>query len=155
MVTVSKRTINIILFALIFLWWIGIIWEAVVYYIPESFYLLPFLKYNYSIVCHAQTDKLFQLGDFHTLVCSRCFGIYSGALLSITLLLFSFSKLISTRLLLMASVPMFVDVVLSSLGIYSYSKYIALFTGLLLGSIGFIYIHNAIESFLTNHKGKN
>ena len=26
----------------------------------------------------------------------------------------------------------------------TYSKYLALFTGLLLGSVGFIYIHNSI-----------
>jgi len=155
LIVTSIRTINIILFIIILLWWIGIIWEIVAYYLPNSFYLLPFLKYNYSIVCHTQSDKLFQIGNFNTLVCSRCFGIYSGALLSITLLLLGFSKSVSTKVLLFISIPLFTDVILSSLSLYSYSRNISLFTGLLLGSIGFIYIHNSLKNFLIKDKGEN
>ncbi len=47
---------------------------------------------------------------------------------------------------------MFLDVLLYSLGIYTYSHNFALLTGLLLGSIGFIYIQDAIIKILMKNK---
>lgn len=113
------------------------------------------LKYNYSIVCHTQSDKLFTIGNFHTLVCSRCTGIYFGALISSFTIIFGFIKKVSTKLLLLSAVPMIIDIVLYSNSFYNYSKYIALFTGLLLGSVGFIYIHEAIFELLRKEKEMN
>lgn len=144
MKSVNIKITEVILFFLVTIWSIGIFWEFLSYTFPNLIFYLPFLKYNYSIVCHTEQEKLLHLGSFKTLTCSRCTGIYLGGYLSSAILLFGFKKLISTKTLFLFSVPMFSDVILYSLGIYSYSKYLALITGLLLGSVGFIYIHNSI-----------
>jgi len=148
----SKKKIEIFLFVSILLWCIGILWEIVVQQFPQLLITLPFLKYNYTIVCHQETQKLFHIGNFNTLVCSRCTGIYFGSLLSAGLILLGVLKEVSTKLLLYASIPMFLDVLLYSLGVYTYSHSFALFTGLLLGSVGFIYIQDAIIKILMNNK---
>ena len=116
---------------------------------------MPFIKYNYTLVCHVQPEKLFTFSEFHTFVCSRCTGIYFGALISSFVIFLGFNKTIDTKLLLLSSIPMFIDVLLYSLNVNSYSKYIALLSGLLLGSIGFIYIHSSIIELLIKNKGKN
>jgi len=141
-----EKIINVVSFILILLWCIGILWEVVIHFIPNLIVALPFLKYNYSIVCHQQPEKLLVFGNYKTLVCSRCTGIYFGALFSSGLILLGLIKKVSTKFLLIASLPMFIDVILHSIGIYSYSKLIALFTGLLLGSVGFIYIQDAFKN---------
>jgi hypothetical protein len=43
---------------------------------------------------------------------------------------------------------MFADIISYNIGLYSYSKYIASFTGIFSGSILFIYILNQIELHL-------
>lgn len=146
---------NFLIFLLILFWCLGFLWEFVLHFFPTSIYLLPFLKYNYSIVCHTETEKLFSLFGYNTLVCSRCAGIYFGGLFSSFLVLLGLKKNISTKVLLLSSIPLILDVILYSVGIYQYSKYIALLTGLLLGSIGFIYIHRSIIEFLTKTEGES
>ncbi|MCW8850273.1 MAG: DUF2085 domain-containing protein [Melioribacteraceae bacterium] len=144
MKSVKIKITEIILLFLITIWCIGIFWEFIAYKFPNLFYYLPFLKYNYSIICHTQSEKLLEIGMFKTLTCSRCTGIYLGGFVSALILFLGFRKSISTKTLLFSSIPMFIDVILYSFGIYHYSKYLALLTGLLLGSVGFIYIHNSI-----------
>lgn len=144
----SEKIIDVVIFTLIFLWCLGILWEIVIHFFPNLIVALPFLKYNYSLVCHQEPEKLFSIGNYKTLVCSRCTGIYFGALFSSMIALTGFIKKVNTKLLLLSSIPMFIDVILYSFGFYTYSKTIALFTGLLLGSVGFIYIHDAIKIIL-------
>jgi len=139
----------------ILLWCIGIFWEIVVHFFPKSVIAVPLLKYNYSLVCHQQTEKLFRIYGYNTLVCSRCTGIYLGALFSSSIILFAKLKKVSKRIMIISSVPMFMDVTLYSSGLYSYSKLIALITGLILGSVGFLYIHDAVINILIQKKGKN
>ena len=150
--SVNKKITEIILLIIVSIWCIGIFWEYICSIFPNLIYYLPFLKYNYSIVCHTQNEKLLEIGLFKTLTCARCTGIYLGGLFSSLVLLFGFPRLISTKTLLVFSFPMFLDVFLYSIGIYSYSKYLALTTGLLLGSVGFIYIHNAIIELFDNQR---
>ncbi len=146
---------NLLIFLLILVWCIGFLWEIIIHFFPTSIYLLPFLKYNYSIVCHTDTEKLFSFFGYNTLVCSRCAGIYFGGLLSSFLVLLGLKKNITTKILFLTSIPLILDVILYSVNIYLYSKYIALLTGFLLGSIGFIYIHRSIIELLTKTKGEN
>ena len=148
----SKKIIEIFLFGSILLWCIGIIWELVVQQFPQLLIALPFLKYNYSIICHAEPEKLFHIGNYETLVCSRCTGIYFGSLFSSLLILIGKYKNVSTRVLLLSSIPMFLDVLLHSLGLYTYSHNLSLLTGLLLGSVGFIYIQDALIKILLEMK---
>lgn len=148
----SEKLFDTIFFTLIFIWCIGILWEVVIHFFPNLIVALPFLKYNYSIVCHQEPEKLFSIGNYKTLVCSRCTGIYFGALFSSIIALTGLIRKTNTKVLLSSSIPMFIDVVLYSFGLYSYSKTIALFTGLLLGSVGFIYIQDALKIILFKQK---
>ena len=145
---------NFLIFLLILFWFIGVLWEIVLNFFPTAIFLLPFLKYNYSIVCHTEPEKLFTFWGYDTLVCSRCTGIYFGGLFSSFLALMGLNKSITTKVLLLSSIPLILDVILYSINIYQYSKFIALVTGFLLGSIGFIYIHRSIIEFLTKPEGE-
>jgi len=148
----SKKIFEIFLFGSILLWCIGILWEVIVQQFPQLLIALPFLKYNYSIVCHAEPEKLFHFENYKTLVCSRCTGIYFGSLVSAFFILLGKYKNVSTKVLILSSVPMFLDVLLHSLGFYTYSHNLSLLTGLLLGSLGFIYIHDALIKILLEMK---
>jgi uncharacterized membrane protein len=150
----KPKIIQFSFFFIILLWCTAIIIEPLISIFPKLTYILPFLKYNFSIVCHTEQDKLFNFGDYHTLVCSRCAGIYFGSLISAILILLGLKSKLKTKILLLGSIPMLLDVILYSIGIYSYSKYIALFTGLLLGSLGFIYIQESLIELFVNKKGK-
>lgn len=141
----SEKFLQIIFFSLLLIWNLGILWEIIIKIFPDTVLLLPFLKNNYSIVCHTQEKKLFFIFDAHTLVCSRCFGIYIGGLLSSIILIFGYKKIISIKLLLLASLPMFVDVFLYGIRLYSYNQYIAFTTGLVLGIIGLIFFYQTLK----------
>jgi len=47
---------------------------------------------------------------------------------------------------------MLFDVVLTSIGIYSYSKFIAFMTGSFFGLVVFLYFSNAIDSLISEVK---
>lgn len=83
------------------------------------------------------------------MVCARCSGIYLGALLS-SLLSLVYFKQIEWNLtpLIILSVPMLADVLLVSLSVYPYSRIFSSITGILFGSIVFIYILSVIENTL-------
>ena len=103
----------------------------------------------YSIVCHQDINKTFTCNGTPFLVCARCTGIYFGAFfISVIILLGNFSFGFKTKYLYTLSVPMLLDVILYSSGIYNYDKYIASFTGFLFGCSIFLYILSAIEYFL-------
>jgi len=139
-----NKILDIIFFTIILVWVIGIFAEPLTKFIPELAILLPFLKYNYSLVCHTDPNKLFSIFDSHTLVCSRCLGIYLGGLLASIIFIFHKPKSFGTRILFYSSIPMFIDIIFYTLNIYHYSVYLAMLTGLLLGSVGFFYIHDEI-----------
>ena len=51
---------------------------------------------------------------------------------------------------------MLIDVVFYSCGVYTYSKELALFSGILFGIAGIIYIYNGLQILLAEkRKGKN
>ncbi len=141
------KLLQIVLLIILLFWNIGILWEVIIHYLPDSIIFFPFLKYNYSIVCHAQPEKLFSVFGYKTLVCSRCFGIYFGALISSVTILFGWNKSISIKFLLFASMPMFVDIILYGIGLYDYNKYIAFSTGFILGIIGLIFFYQTLKGY--------
>jgi len=145
--------LKLIIFLIILVWFVGIFIEFIIPYNNNFVFLLPFLHKSYSLVCHQQPEKLIAIGYKHTLVCARCTGIYSGALISSFLLLvLKMKNQLNIKFLLIASIPMFLDVILYSLGIYRYSKTIAFSTGILLGSVGFLYIHEGILNLIKEKK---
>ena len=73
----------------------------------------------------------------------------SFPLFSSLILIFSTSvRIKNIKLLLLGVLPMLIDVILYSIGAYSYSKEVAFFSGFLFGMIGIIYIYNGIQILL-------
>ena len=144
-----KRLIKIILPLLLLFWCFGFTAE---FYIPlfnKLIYALPFLKKAYSLVCHQQHEKVIMYGIYETYVCSRCAGIYLGAFISSIINLFISKEVkLSTKVFILSSVPMFIDVIAVILNIYYYSKENAFFTGLLFGMVSFFYFYNALNNLL-------
>jgi uncharacterized membrane protein len=106
-----------------------------------------FLERIYSPVCHQERSKCISIANHGMLVCARCAGIYFGALVAgITTFFFQipYPKL---KYLLLALLPLFFDVIFSSIGIYSYSKILACGTGLIFGYTVFPFLLNETESF--------
>jgi uncharacterized membrane protein len=127
---------------IIALWCIGFILPV---FIPQ---LAPFLNLTYKNVCHQNVSKTIYSGKYHLLVCSRCTGIYLGLLFSSILIWLKPYKNFQLKYFIIASFPMIIDILFYSLGIYTYSKPMALFTGFVFGSAGFFYIWEGIEKLL-------
>ncbi|MEI7813140.1 MAG: DUF2085 domain-containing protein [Ignavibacteria bacterium] len=138
---------------LVIIWYTGLIAE---FLLPEQSpvrLLALLLKITYGNVCHQNPMKTITIGANRLLVCSRCFGIYSGALLSSAVALcIKRSVRIKTAMLFICALPMITDIALYTTGIYYYSKIIAFLTGLLLGSVGFFYILDAFVKFVFDYK---
>ncbi|MDY0083960.1 MAG: DUF2085 domain-containing protein [Ignavibacteriaceae bacterium] len=113
----------------------------------------PFQKQFYSAVCHQNINKSFICGNIHYLVCARCSGIYFGtALTSFVVIFINRSFKIKTKLLILFSLPLIADVLLTTINIYDYNKILSAITGFLFGSIVFLYILSAIENLLLQKK---
>lgn len=144
----------LIVFTLL-LWVAGIFLEWIIPLVPNSVLALPILQNAYSHVCHQQSHKLLGESVYHSLVCARCSGIYLGFfLVSIISLIWKLPSEPHVKYFLFAMLPMIADVILYSIDIYSYSKILALFTGLLLGSTGFLYFYSALNRLFQEIKQK-
>lgn len=144
------------LFFLLLVWYAGIFLEVLIPYIQAPAGVYFFGELCYSHVCHQITEKTIFIQGRPLLVCSRCFGIYTGLLLaSIASFFFSFRRRLPIKYLLIAGIPMLLDVILYSVNIYYYSKITAFITGLLLGSAGFFYILEAFEKFIEELKSQD
>jgi len=149
----KNYSVRIIFSVLILFWCLGIISQL---FIPEIHkYSLPvkLLNYNYALVCHQNDMKSF-VGDGNKfLVCARCTGIYFGALLSSIAIIFISNLYFQNLLLILsASILLLLDVILTSLGVYNYSKEISFFTGILFGAILYIYILEVLEKFFNSNR---
>lgn len=102
----------------------------------------------YSTVCHQDSTKCISIDNNSTLVCARCAGIYFGALIAAISSIIIFHPLTSKKLLLISIIPLLIDVLLVSLGIYSYSKIISFITGMVFGSIIYLFILTEIEKLI-------
>ena len=137
--------IKVMMIFLMFIWILGFMRPILV--TQNDSLTNYFLKRIYSPVCHQEINKCINIANHGMFVCARCAGIYFGALVAgITALLFqiSYPKL---KYLLIAVLPLFFDVIFSSIGIYSYSKILACGTGLIFGYIVFLFLLNEIEIF--------
>lgn len=149
-----RLILSLSLFFLFLLWNAGIYFEWLINIFPSLAYLFPFAKHSYGIVCHQQDLKLIGEGTFHSLVCSRCAGIYLGLLTtSFITIFFRIGIIRNNKILFIAVLPMILDVILYSIGLYNYSKTIAFLTGWLLGSVGFIYLYSPLSTLFTIKNG--
>jgi uncharacterized membrane protein len=151
-----NKTIKISLFILLLIWCFGYMIE---FFIPVSnklVYLIPFLKNNYSLVCHQDSHKLIRIGVYSMLVCARCAGIYSGAFLVSFISIFVVKPIIiPAKILFLSAVPMLFDVIATTAGIYYYSKTAAFLTGILFGVVSFLYFYNALLELIIEIREKN
>jgi uncharacterized membrane protein len=98
----------------------------------------------FGYVCHQLPERSFHLLGHPLAVCSRCTGLYSG--FAIASLLYPLVRSLSRtdtparRWLLLAAIPMAVDVGLDVIGVWQNTYYSRLATGLLLGSIATFYV---------------
>jgi len=149
----KNYSVRIIFSALILFWCLGIISQL---FIPEIHkYSLPvkLLNYNYSLVCHQNEMKSFVADGSKFLVCARCTGIYFGSLLSsIAVIFISYLYFQNLLPLMSASILLLLDIILTSLGVYNYSKEISFITGILFGAILYIYILEVLEKFFSSNR---
>ena len=141
--------LKLLFFLLILVWIVGILIEFLIPQFEILTMLYPSLKIFYSHVCHQQFEKTISIDGHSLLVCSRCFGIYSGSLVSsFILIFFSLIRIHRIKYLILGTLPMIIDVILYSIGIYFYSKQIAFFSGFLFGMVGIVYIYNGMQILL-------
>lgn len=144
---------KLLIFIAITIWVLLIFVEPLSEKFNELIYSIPFAQIMFSHVCHQNPDKLIEIGGYHTMVCSRCTGIYTGALLSsFIILILPAIKNFSTKYLVYSFIPVLVDVVLVNLGMYTYSKTSAFISGVILGSSVFYYFYKVISQQIS---GKN
>jgi uncharacterized membrane protein len=138
---------RLILFVALSCWCIGFLIGSIFPGSAYSIIALPFLKKFYGIICHQRIEKSFFYNGHYFMVCARCTGIYTGALITSFISLFTLHKLSeSIKILSIAAIPMIIDVISTTTGIYSYNKFLALLTGIFFGSAVFAYILAAIEN---------
>jgi uncharacterized membrane protein len=144
----NKAVIRFFIFLSLLLWCLGFTYASL---FPNSRMLIlyPLLKQFYSSVCHQIGYKTIQLNGINFLVCARCSGIYFGGLIASIIFLFSSkSRSLKINYLFIAAIPMLVDVILYSTGVYEYSKIIALSSGLLFGFVSISILFIIIENYL-------
>ena len=147
------KNIRLTIFGIILLWNFGNFIQALALLNHNFLFAYPILKPTYHLVCHQETAKLVHIFGTTTLLCARCTGIYIGGLLgAFTLLFYRGNINFPTKYLLYSSLPMFLDVGLVMFGVYKYSKTIAFLTGILLGSVGIVYLIELIEKFLSQNR---
>lgn len=147
---------RILIFLFLTLWLLGIFYEWVLKTNILSGIAYPIVKRTYSLVCHQDLNKLIEFNNHKTLLCSRCTGIYSGAFIISFFMLFSIRvNLPSLKIFITIILITLFDVLASTIGLYHYSRNIAFITGLLLGSIGFLYFYFGLKQFIDEFsKGK-
>ena len=149
----TKRYLRAAVFAALLMWCAGFSIAPLFPDSPVTAVLYPVLKRDYGIVCHQRDVKTFAVFGHKLLVCARCTGIYFGALIISFVSLFIIKKIIlDLKLLYAAMIPMALDVLLTTFGVYQYSKYLAFLTGLFFGSVVFIYILAAFENNFLDDK---
>src|SRR5690606_3991281 len=109
----------------------------------------------YSNVCHQLPERSIEFSGWLFLVCARCTGIYFGAAAaSFFSLIINKRIYISRKLIIIALLPMLVDVILYQIKVYQYSKTTAFISGIFSGSAVFLYILFLLENFLDELKLK-
>lgn len=143
-----KLHYRVLLFVIILVWFLGIFFEYAVHINHHLIIFLPLIKKSYSLVCHQDPHKLINLFGHNSLTCARCVGIYLGILsISFLALFIGELKLPHNKFLLIGSIPIIFDVLFTTFKLYEYSRIVALSTGLLFGSILFLYLYNSLKAF--------
>lgn len=148
-----KTSYKFILFFIILIWYVGIFFEFTTKINQQLLVLLPFIKKSYSLICHQEHYKLIEINGVKSLVCSRCVGIYFGSLIVSFIYIFK-KKLQEPKLkyFLLSTIPLLLDVILTTVKFYNYSKILAFSTGFLFGSYTFLYFYKGLINFFDELK---
>lgn len=107
---------------------------------------------SYSNLCHQENEKCIVLINQLMLVCARCAGIYLGTFIAGLISLFKKSNEINLSTIFIMSLPMLLDVIFSTIGIYNYSQTLAFITGLVFGSMIFMIVISELENLFFNRR---
>lgn len=143
----SNLTSFILLFFLV-IWILGFLQPLI--FTQNNFVNNYFLERIYSRVCHQESSKCILTGNGSMLVCARCAGIYLGALFTALIFIFISVPELRIKLLMIALIPMLLDVGLTFLGVYKYSQTIAFSTGLVFGGIVYVFLLSELENLISN-----
>ncbi len=104
----------------------------------------------YSRVCHQDINKCVTVHNSSMLVCPRCTGIYLGAFLTGIIFLIIKSFRINLYSIIVMSLPLLLDVLFITTGIYPYTKSFAFITGLLFGGMLYFVTISELENYFSN-----
>src|SRR4030095_7532314 len=115
------------------------------------------IYHAFGFLCHQLPERSFFIEGHKLAVCSRCTGLYFGA----TLTLLAYPLLRSLRLahaphrrwLILAAIPLFIDFLLTFVGVWENTHTTRFVTGFLLGSVTVFYVMpGVVELSLKNWK---
>ncbi len=150
MILLSSK-LSTIVFSVLLIWLVGIFYNFLLYFIPDLVSIYPIVNKCYSLVCHQDKEKLIHIFNLPLLVCGRCIGIYSGLFITSLINLFTQKNIdLSTKSLIIFSMPMLFDIIGNITGFYNYSIIVAFVTGLLFGTVLFLYFYNIIHELFEN-----
>ncbi|MGD8306100.1 MAG: DUF2085 domain-containing protein [Ignavibacteria bacterium] len=150
------KSVRILFFSLLFIWCLGFSFPVLTPSFEGKTLIKPIIAHSYSLVCNqSHTANIFSENS-HLLVCARCAGIYIGALIAITLLLMSSLRInLKIKSLFALSAPLVIDALSVRIGLYPYSKIVAMITGVLFGGAMLLYILNTIENSILMQNNKS
>jgi uncharacterized membrane protein len=144
----NSTLIRLLLLSFLILWTIGFLQPT---FLTQNNSLANyFLAKIYSRVCHQESSKCIIIANESMLVCARCAGIYFGAMIAGLLTLIHSIPELKLKVLLIASIPLLLDVCLTFLGVYKYSPTIAFITGLAFGSVIYLFLLSELENLFSN-----
>jgi uncharacterized membrane protein len=144
---------RLLIFLLLLLWSLGILYPVFIPFL-RNMLLDFFFTQLYSTICHQESEKCISIDGVKLLVCARCTGIYSGALISAAAF-FSFREIkIKAKLLFISLSIVLTDAFLVFIGIYEYSKIMSFITGLIFGGTVYLYLIYELEKFLFTSNNK-
>ncbi|MBX2977210.1 MAG: DUF2085 domain-containing protein [Ignavibacteriaceae bacterium] len=122
-----------LIFILLILWITGFVIHSI---FPESAIftvLQPFTNFIYGNVCHQLPERSFILNDIHFLVCSRCSGIYFGAIPAFFIPISYLLKYDLKTLFGLAILAILIDVGIEYFGLIDFNLKRVFAVGLFLG----------------------
>ncbi len=144
----SSTLIRFLLLSFLLIWTIGFLQPTLL--TQNNSLTNYFLEKVYSRICHQQSGKCIIIGNVSMLVCARCAGIYFGALITGLLFLFHSIPALKIKVLIIASIPLLLDVCFTFLGVYKYSQTIAAITGLAFGGVVYLFLLSELENLFSN-----
>ena len=102
------------------------------------------IYHAFGFLCHQRPERSFFIDGHKLAVCSRCTGLYFGA--ALTLVFYPLLRSLRSthpphrRWLILAAIPIFVDFLLTFVGVWENTHTTRFVTGTLLGSVTVFYV---------------